>query len=95
MVPNKKISFKESKKANYLDAEKIGKLIIDLFNKNEFDYVQNLEPRTFPDGMDVEIFTFNSLEKAWQDAVLPSEREHVTSYFRNNEKTGSTLLLRY
>ena len=32
-----KISFKESKKANYLDAEKIGKLIIDLFNKNEFD----------------------------------------------------------
>jgi len=32
-----KISFKESKKANYLDAEKVGKLIIDLFNKNEFD----------------------------------------------------------
>ena len=59
--------------------------IIEDFNKNEFDYVQNLEPRTFPDGMDVEIFTFNSLEKAWQDAVLPSEREHVTSYFRNNE----------
>ena len=32
-----KISFKESKKVNYLDAEKVGKLIIDLFNKNEFD----------------------------------------------------------
>ena len=32
-----KISFKESKKANYLDAEKVGKLIIDFFNKNEFD----------------------------------------------------------
>jgi len=32
-----KISFKESKKANYLDAEKVGKLIIDFFNKNQFD----------------------------------------------------------
>ena len=32
-----KISFKESKKINYLDAEKVGKLIIGLFNKNEFD----------------------------------------------------------
>ena len=32
-----KISFKESKKVNYLDAEKVGKLIIGLFNKHEFD----------------------------------------------------------
>ena len=32
-----KISFKESKNANYFDANKVGKLIIDLFVKNEFD----------------------------------------------------------
>ena len=32
-----KISFKESKNANYFDANKVGKLIIDLFLKNEFD----------------------------------------------------------
>ena len=32
-----KISFKESKNANYFDANKVGKLIIDLFIKNEFD----------------------------------------------------------
>ena len=32
-----KISFKESKNVNYLDAEKVGKIIIDNFYKNEFD----------------------------------------------------------
>ena len=32
-----RISFKDSKYVNYFDANKIGKLIIDKFNKNEFD----------------------------------------------------------
>ena len=32
-----KISFKDSKVANYLDAEIVSKKIIELFNKNEFD----------------------------------------------------------
>ena len=32
-----KISFKDSKVANYLDAEIVGKKIIELFEKNEFD----------------------------------------------------------
>ena len=36
--------------------------------------------RTFPDGLDVEAFTFETLERAWREANLPSEREHVTSY---------------
>ena len=33
----KKISFKESKNANYFDAEKVGKIIIEKFEKKEFD----------------------------------------------------------
>ena len=32
-----KISFKESKNANYFDAEKVGKIIIEKFEKKEFD----------------------------------------------------------
>ena len=32
-----KISFKEIKNVNYFDADKVGKKIIDMFNKNEFD----------------------------------------------------------
>ena len=32
-----KISFKDSKVTNYLDADIVGKKIIELFEKNEFD----------------------------------------------------------
>ena len=32
-----KVSFKESKNINYFDADKVGKIIIDKFNNNEFD----------------------------------------------------------
>ena len=32
-----KISFKDSKNANYFDADKVGKIVIDKFEKKEFD----------------------------------------------------------
>jgi glutamate-1-semialdehyde 2,1-aminomutase/spore coat polysaccharide biosynthesis protein SpsF len=34
--------------------------------------------------LDVEVFSFSSLEKAWREARLPAEREHVTSYIRTS-----------
>lgn len=46
----------------------------------KFDYVCNTQPPTFPDGLDTEVFSFTSLEKAWNEAKLQSEREHVTPY---------------
>jgi len=53
-------------------------------NSDKFDYVSNIRPPTFPDGMDVEVFPFTVLEKAWKNAELPSEREHVTAYIANH-----------
>jgi len=47
-------------------------------------YSSNCKPPTYPDGLDVEIFTFSILEKARKYAVLPSELEHVVPYIRNN-----------
>ena len=61
-------------------------LAIQIFNSDKYDYVHNQYPRTFPDGLDTEVFTFNALEKAWKNAVLPSEKEHVTPYFRNHKE---------
>lgn len=46
------------------------------------DYVSNIAPPTYPDGLDVEAFTMAALENAWANATLPSEREHVTLYLR-------------
>ncbi len=46
------------------------------------DYTSTTE--RFPDGLDTEIMTYAALEKAYQKADLPSEREHVTLYIRRH-----------
>lgn len=38
------------------------------------------EPPSFPDGLDVEVFSFAALETAWRETRLGSEREHVTPF---------------
>lgn len=45
------------------------------------DYASNIEPRTFPQGFDCEVFTRTLLERAHEDAH-DSEREHVTTWMR-------------
>ena len=44
------------------------------------DYASNTQPPTFPDGLDTEVFSFAVLARAWREATVPSEREHVTAY---------------
>jgi spore coat polysaccharide biosynthesis protein SpsF (cytidylyltransferase family) len=51
-----------------------------LSGDGKYEYVSNIHPPTFPDGLDTEVFSFSALEKAWQEATLLSEREHVTPY---------------
>ena len=51
----------------------------------DFDYTSNaLGELTFPNGLDVEVVRFACLERAWREARLPSEREHVMPFFYNH-----------
>jgi spore coat polysaccharide biosynthesis protein SpsF (cytidylyltransferase family) len=59
-------------------------LVVQNFNEGTYDYVTNTLEYTFPDGLDVEVFSFEALRTAWQNATLSSEREHVTPYIRNH-----------
>ena len=54
----------------------------------EVDYASNVYPeRTYPRGLDVEVFTFGALERAWREDGNPAWREHVTEYMvRNPER---------
>ncbi|MFT7900755.1 MULTISPECIES: cytidylyltransferase domain-containing protein [Flavobacteriaceae] len=64
-----------------------GSLIDILVKKtieSNVDYCSNTLIESFPDGQDIEVFTFKSLEKAWKEATLLSEREHVTPYIKKN-----------
>jgi len=54
---------------------------VDHYFENSCDFCTNsIEPRTYPDGLDVEVFSFRILKEAWSNAKLTSEREHVTPY---------------
>lgn len=46
-----------------------------------FDYVSNTLVRTYPRGMDTEVFSFSVLAEAYHEACLPPHREHVTPFF--------------
>ncbi len=58
--------------------------ILCVYRDGRWDYVSNTIVRTFPDGLDVEVFSFDALERAWLQATRMSEREHVTPYIWKN-----------
>ena len=57
---------------------------IDIFLKEGYDYVSNTVKPTYPEGIDIEVFSFSALEKAWKEADKISEKEHVTPYIWKN-----------
>ncbi|MBI3021852.1 MAG: glycosyltransferase family protein [Candidatus Omnitrophica bacterium] len=63
--------------------------VIETFQLGTSDYVSNVTPlpSSFPDGMDVEVFSMAALNRAWRDAVKPSDREHVTFYMWQHPET--------
>ena len=56
------------------------------FNRLNIDYLSNASPATYPDGLDIEVFTFSALERAYTEAQGDFYREHVTPYFREPQK---------
>jgi spore coat polysaccharide biosynthesis protein SpsF (cytidylyltransferase family) len=61
--------------------------VINIYKNENYDFVANTAPPeglTYPEGMDVEVFSMSALEEAWNNAKKPSEREHVTFYFWKN-----------
>jgi len=60
--------------------------VIRGFKTANVDYFSNISPPTYPDGLDIEVFTFKALEKASLETTGPFDREHVTPYLRNSGK---------
>jgi len=63
---------------------KIVDRVVEKFLEGNFDYVSNIMPRTYPDGQDVEVFSFATLEKTCQKTHSNFDREHVTPFIQNS-----------
>jgi spore coat polysaccharide biosynthesis protein SpsF len=70
------------------DPELLGAMLnrfLDLKNRgNHVDYLSNTVTRTYPRGLDVEIFAIEALKRAHREAGKSPEREHVTPYIWEN-----------
>jgi spore coat polysaccharide biosynthesis protein SpsF len=60
--------------------------VVKLHLEGAYDYTSNVYPRTFPDGLDIEVATMPTIEMAWREADRMAEREHVTIWIRENEE---------
>lgn len=67
----------------FIDPKIIDK-VISMFYSTNYDYVSNLHPPTFPDGMDIETFSFNALKESYENANIDFHREHTTPYMWDN-----------
>lgn len=59
--------------------------LIALRQKKGADYASNVSPRSFPHGLDCEIFTAEALHRAEANARDAYDREHVTPWMRSDE----------
>ena len=66
-----------------IDAELIDE-VVQFCLENKLDYYSNTLQEVYPDGLDVEVFSFKVLEQAWQKAINKADREHVTPYIKKN-----------
>ena len=66
-----------------VDSEMVDTCIKE-FKSLAVDYYSNTMPATFPDGLDIEVMSFSSLERAHNETESIFDREHVTPYIRNS-----------
>ena len=57
--------------------------VVNTLHATGADYASNVDPPSFPDGLDVECFTRAALERADTEALRGPEREHVTLWMRD------------
>ena len=69
--------------------------VIQSYENNNIDYASNTNPPTYPDGLDVEVFSFSALKTAWREANTQYEREHVTPFIRESKKFTAKNVVNY
>ena len=67
--------------------------VIRLYRHNECDYASNVQVRSYPAGMDTQVFAVRTLRKSFEMTDDPWVREHVTPHIRRNPQLFRQLTL--
>ncbi len=76
-----------------IDADIVDQGILTYISNQPCDYVTNAIPRSYPLGMNFNVYPFRLLETANENGKTPDDREHTTHYFRLNPKTFKHIYL--
>jgi len=60
--------------------------VVAAYQRERVDYYSNTLTPTYPDGEDIEVFSFAALEAAYREASYDSDKEHVTLFIKNSKK---------
>jgi spore coat polysaccharide biosynthesis protein SpsF len=61
-------------------------LVINEYLYSNADYASNTIERTYPRGLDTEVFSYGVLKRCWNEAKEQYQREHVTPYVHENKQ---------
>jgi spore coat polysaccharide biosynthesis protein SpsF len=67
-----------------IDPEVVGQAVARFATDGALDYLSNAVERTYPRGLDTEVFSFAALARAHREATRAYEREHVTPYLNQH-----------
>tara|TARA_Y100000590_G_scaffold461217_1_gene622291 strand:+ start:12119 stop:15034 length:2916 start_codon:yes stop_codon:yes gene_type:complete len=68
-----------------MDPKLVDKLV-SIAEKKNYDYVSNVNPPTYPDGLDISVISTEVLEEAWRLAKTKFDKEHIVTYIHRNKK---------
>lgn len=78
----------------FKDPEVVDRVINEFFSEN-LDFAFNNYPPSYPEGLDVEVFSFKSLKCAFENSEDQFEFEHVTQFFYRNMNLFKTKNIPY
>ena len=62
--------------------------VIEAYLEQKVEFLSNTLPPSYPDGLDIAVFSYSALERANEEAVTKHEREHVTPYIYKMIENG-------
>ncbi len=68
-----------------MDAKIIDRLL-KIAKKKNYDYVSNVFPPSFPNGLDVSVIKSKTLHDAWKNSTSKFDNEHVVPFIQKNNK---------